>query len=1063
MRPEFGPFFSLRRWLSIRKRSRQRVPQTSRSVLLHLEQLEDRITPTGPTITTLATFAGSNGSQPISALVMDSSGNLYGTALELNLGGGIFELPHGSNTIKTLALFPGDLFTGGDPVGNLLMDSSGNLYGTTTEIGGLVGGIIYELPHGSSTLKTLASFSNAGIGNATSGVIMDGSGNLYGTSSKAIYELPHGSSTITKLASFSTGNGSVGGLILDSRGNLYGASPGGGIGYGAVFELPNGSSTIKTLASLSAGMGSLPTGGVIMDSSGNLYGTAYNGGAYDDGTVFELPAGNSTINLLATFNSNTSGYWPWAGVIMDSSGNLFGTTEYGGAKNGGTVFELAHGSSTITTLGAFGSPNGANPEADLIMDGSGNLYGTTKAGGANDDGTIFEIQAVTSQPRLVFMQQPSNAVAGQTMPSITVAIEDQFGNIETSDNSGKIILGIGLGSPKGALNGTTTLTVSGGEATFSDLSINQVGSGYTLEASTNVNGVNSTYSNGFSISPAAPDHLVFLQGPTNVVAGATITPAVEVAIEDKFDNIEANDDTDTISLVLSPSGTLDGTKSQTVSGGVASFSDLSINQAANGYTLTATATSSGVSSLASSSFNIAPANVTTTAANVTANFSANAQTVTLNATVANASVPTNPVTEGIVTFTVMNGSKTLGSTTGTVRGGKVSANFSLPAALALGSYSIIVGYNDSQGNFIDKGDTNGTLAIVLLPTVTTNPSNQTAAIGGTVTFTAAANAYPPATVQWQLSTDDGKTFSDISGATSTTLTLNNVQASQNGDEYQAVFTNSIGTVTTAAAILTVPSAPIVTTPPSNQNVTAGQTATFAVVINGSPTPTVQWQVSTDGGSTWTNLSGAVSTTLTVSSVQISQNGYEYHAVLTNSLGTVTSPAASLTVQVAPIVKINPSNQTVTAYQTATFTAAASGNPAPSVQWQVSTDGGGSFSNISGATSTTLTLTGVTPAMSGYKYQAVFSNSAGSAVSSPVTLTVDTPPSSSQPITLNVPPLLALLGQLIQGVETVNANDTETVTYSLLGIVLAAADYDGYGNFVSATLFGFSIPNWVWFV
>jgi len=109
----------------------------------------------------------------------------------------------------------------------------------------------------------------------------------------------------------------------------------------------------------------------------------------------------------------------------------------------------------------------------------------------------------------------------------------------------------------------------------------------------------------------------------------------------------------------------------------------------------------------------------------------------------------------------------------------------------------------------------------------------------------------------------------------------------------------------------------------------------------------------------------------------------------------------------------------------------------------------------------LTLTGITPAMNGYKYQTVFSNSSGSAVSVPVTLTVNVQPSPFQPMTLNVPPLLVLLGQLIRGIETDNANDTETVVYSLFGIALVTANYDGSGNFVSATLFGFSISNWVW--
>jgi uncharacterized repeat protein (TIGR03803 family) len=553
---------------------------------------------------------------------------------------------------------------------------------------------------------------------------------------------------------------------------------------------------------------------------------------------------------------------------------------------------------------------------------------------------------------------------------------------------------------------------------------------------------------------------------------------------------------------------------------------------------------------------VAAANVATTASNAVVVYPT-ATSVTLNATVTDTSNPRDTVNEGAVTFTILNGSTTIGSVNGTVTGGTASASFNLPAGLAAGNYTIAVSYSDSNKNYSDKADTGATLTVLLAPAVTANPSDETAVpVGGTAVFTAAANGTPTPTVQWQVSTDGGKTFNNISGATSTTLTLSNVQAPQNGYQYQAVFTNSNGTATTSAATLTVTFAPTVTLSPSNQTVTAGQNVTLTAAASGGPTPTVQWQVSTDGGKTFTNISGATSTTLTLSNVQASEDGYQYQAVFTNNLGTATTSAATLTVQYAPIVTINPFSQTATAGQKVTFTAAANSDPAATVQWQVSTDGGKSFSdiigaitptltlagittamssseyqavftnsigstttsaatltvnpavvpvitvnpvsqtvtpgatvsftasannnqtatvqwqvstgggspftNISGATSTTLTLTGVTPAMNGYRYQAVFSSSAGSAVSIPATLTVSGS-SSSHPLVLNVPPLLALLGQLIGGIETVNANGTETVVYSFMGITIATANYDGSGNFMDATLFGFSIPNSIWYL
>ena len=185
--------------------------------------------------------------------------------------------------------------------------------------------------------------------------------------------------------------------------------------------------------------------------------------------------------------------------------------------------------------------------------------------------------------------------------------------------------------------------------------------------------------------------------------------------------------------------------------------------------------------------------------------------------------------------------------------------------------------------------------------------------------------------------------------------------------------------------------PTITTQPANQTVAPGQTATFTAAATGSPTPTVQWQVSIDGGANFSNVSGATSTTLSFTAA-LSQNGYRYRAVFTNSAGPATSTAATLTVNspTPPTITTQPTNQTVTAGQTATFTAAATGSPTPTVQWQVSIDGGANFSNVSGATSTTLSFT-TALSQNGYRYRAVFTNSAGPATSTAATLTVNAGP------------------------------------------------------------------------
>src|SRR5262249_18112490 len=137
-------------------------------------------------------------------------------------------------------------------------------------------------------------------------------------------------------------------------------------------------------------IGENPRAGLVSDSEGNLYGTTTAGGASGDGTIFELAAGSDTVTTLASFNG-TNGAIPFACMIIDNDGNLYGTTSLGGIHNDGTIFELPAGSSTIVTLATFNSDNGAQPEGGLIVDSAGNFYGTTTLGGLGDDGTIFEL------------------------------------------------------------------------------------------------------------------------------------------------------------------------------------------------------------------------------------------------------------------------------------------------------------------------------------------------------------------------------------------------------------------------------------------------------------------------------------------------------------------------------------------------------------------------------------------------------------------------------------------------------------------------------------------------
>ena len=196
-----------------------------------------------------------------------------------------------------------------------------------------------------------------------------------------------------------------GGLIFDAAGNLYGTTTSGGTSNtGTVFELTpaaGGTWTEKVLHSFSGGTDGIhPYAGLIFDAAGNLYGTTDLGGAYGYGTVFELtPAagGTWTEKVLHNFNNGgTDGTRPYARLTFDAAGNLYGTTYGGGAYNSyGTVFELtpaAGGTWTEKVLHSFGSgTDGLIPYGGLIFDAAGNLYGTTAYGGTNDLGTVFEL------------------------------------------------------------------------------------------------------------------------------------------------------------------------------------------------------------------------------------------------------------------------------------------------------------------------------------------------------------------------------------------------------------------------------------------------------------------------------------------------------------------------------------------------------------------------------------------------------------------------------------------------------------------------------------------------
>ena len=275
--------------------------------------------------------------------------------------------------------------------------------------------------------------------------------------------------------------------------------------------------------------------------------------------------------------------------------------------------------------------------------------------------------------------------------------------------------------------------------------------------------------------------------------------------------------------------------------------------------------------------------------------------------------------------------------------------------------------------------------------IITNPTSRTVGIGQNATFTAAAAATPRPTVQWQVSADADGTWSNIPGATATTLTVTATQA-QTGAQYRAVFASSAGQAITTAATLTVNFTMQAATKPETLTVLAGTPVTLTAAATGDPVPTVQWKVSTDNGKTFTNIPGATSTSYSFTP-QLGESGHLFEAFFTNGIGKPAATAAITLIvdAAAPAITIDPMPQSAAVGGTATFTASGPGSPTPTLQWQVSTDGGHTFSNIAGATKATLTLTKLTAAQDGGVYRAVFTNPVGQATTAAALLTVQFAP------------------------------------------------------------------------
>jgi hypothetical protein len=318
------------------------------------------------------------------------------------------------------------------------------------------------------------------------------------------------------------------------------------------------------------------------------------------------------------------------------------------------------------------------------------------------------------------------------------------------------------------------------------------------------------------------------------------------------------------------------------------------------------------------------------------------------------------------------------------------------------------------------------------PTITAQPANQTVTAGQTASFTVIAGGTAPLNYQWQ------KNGANIAGATSASYTTPVTATSDSGSTFRAVVTNTAGTVTSAAATLTVNAAavaPTITAQPANQTVTAGQTASFTVIAGGTAPLNYQWQKN------GANIAGATSASYTTPVTATTDSGSTFDVVVMNTAGTVTSKAATLTVNaaaVAPTITAQPANQTVTVGQTASFTVIAGGTAPLSYQWQKN------GANIAGATASSYTTPATATTDSGSTFRVIVTNTAGTVTSSAATLTVNASAIQLSPTSINF------------GNEVVGATTSQALIITNTGTAtLTITQINESGSAFSVS--GFSLP------
>ena len=783
----------------------------------------------------------------------------------------------------------------------------------------------------------------------------------------------------------------------------------------------NGNNSTGTWKSVSAGRGFAC--GIGGDDKAYCWGNGYRGQLGNGG-------GNSSTPVAVSTGSGTPGTWKMVsaggggstnlgfgvacGIGTDDKAYCWGEGEQGQLGNG-----LSGGANNASTpqrltVGPSGWTSISTPQFDgklvcgVGTDTKAYCWGTNNAGlGTTSSGSL-----VTFSASPIAVSMTLSGLAGRSVLQVSVGGTSAVMVAAANTPSAPTITSATPGN--GSASIAFTAPSSDGGATITNYEYQLDGGGWSLRSPASAVSplVISGLTNGQSYSVKIRAVNTAGSGTESGATSVTPNPPPSISAQPQAQSTVSGQ-TAMFSVTASGAGTLtyqwqvstnSGVSWGNVSGGTGatspSYTTDTLTASNNGaqYQVIVTNALGSVTSSAATLTVGAPAPTFTTQPSPQSIRSGQAATFTAVAT----------AVEGVVSYQWQvstnggSGWNNVSTGTGGTTGTYITASTSYTATKV--QYRVVATTTLAGGSPSTASTTSTAVAVTVgaaAPTITTQPSDVTQTSGQPAQFTVAAtSAQGTLTYQWEVSTNSGSTWANVSGATSATYSIATVLPADAG-LYRAKVTNTVtgadpsSDVTYSnSATLTVNVPPSITGQPSGQTVNAGSAATFTVTASGTGTLTYQWQTRANSGASWANV-GTNSASYTTGTLTSSDDGAQYQVIVTNAYGTVTSNAATLTVNSPPSITGQPSGQTVNAGSSATFTVTASGTGTLTYQWQSRPASGGSWANVSGgtgATSPSYTTGALTSSNDGAQYQVVVTNAYGSVTSTAVAVTVNSPPS-----------------------------------------------------------------------